>query len=101
MKVRDAGTKISTYRNTECAPTLFFDAPVAWPGGAIIAVELGFRAMSPGGQGEGEGLAETECHIAGRLRCSPAAARLLRNALDKALNMSDRRQDDEAPALVG
>jgi hypothetical protein len=103
VKVRGGVNRITTYRNTETAPTLFFDAPVAWAiHDGVVAIELALRAMVPVGDGEGEGEAgpDTEGHIAARLRCSPEAARRLRDVLDKTLTMLDRPQDAAAAVVA-
>jgi hypothetical protein len=99
MKVPPAVGKIEVYRNTENAPTVFFDAPVAWAlHDGVVAIELALRAMVPHGDGEGPDGPDTEGHVAARLRCSPKAAQRLRDVLDKTLAMLDRPQD--APAAV-
>jgi hypothetical protein len=99
MKVPPAVGKIQVYRNTENAPTVFFDAPVAWSlHDGVVAIELAIRAMAPHGDGEGPEGPDTEGHIAARLRCSPEAARRLRDVLDKTLEKID--QPHAGPAVV-
>jgi hypothetical protein len=100
MKIRSGHSSIAAYRNTETAPVVFFDGPVAWAVlDGVIAIELGVRAMVPVGEGEGEVGAETEGHIAARIRCSPAAARHLRDVIIQTLDMLDRPQNAAATAL--
>jgi hypothetical protein len=100
MKARSSVSLIATYRNTENAPVVFFDGPVAWAlHDGVVAIELGIRAMVPVGQGLGDVGAETESHICGRLRCSPAAARLLGNAIAKTLEMIETPQDAAVPVV--
>jgi hypothetical protein len=99
MKVRGVG-QITTYKNTETAPVIFFDGPVAWAiHDGVVAIELGIRAMVPVGEGEGEVAADTANHVCGRLRCSPGAARLLGSAITKMLEMLERPQDAAAAVL--
>lgn len=101
MNAHSRVSQIATYKNTETAPVIFFDGPVAWAiHDGVVAIELGIRAMVPVGDGEGEVPAGTEGHIAGRLRCSPAAARKLHEAIDKILTMLERSQSADA-AVVG
>ena len=101
MKVCDSVSRITTYRNTENAPTVFFDAPVAWSlHDGVVAIELAIRAMVPHGDGEGPDGPDTEGHIAARLRCSPEAARRLRDVLDKTLERLGRPQDAAAPVVA-
>jgi hypothetical protein len=101
VKVRGGVNRITTYRNTETAPTVFFDAPVAWAiHDGVVAIELGLRAMVPVGDGEGEAGPDIEGHIAGRLRCSPEAARRLRDVLDKTLTRLDRPHDVAAAVVA-
>jgi hypothetical protein len=101
MKVGGGVGRITTYRNNENAPVVHFDAPVAWSlHDGVVAIELAFRAMVPVGDGEGEGGPETEGHIAARLRCSPEAARRLRDVLDKMLAKLEQPQSADAVALV-
>jgi hypothetical protein len=101
MKVRGSVSRITTYRNNENAPVIHFDAPVAWAlHYGVVAVELGFRAMVPHGDGEGECGPDTEGHIAARLRCSPEAARRLRDVLDKMLERLEKPRDAAAPMVA-
>jgi hypothetical protein len=77
-----------------------FDGAVAWAThDGLVAIELGIRAMVPVGNGEGEVGADTESHIAERLRCSPATARHLRDVITSTLDMLDRSQDAAAAVL--
>jgi hypothetical protein len=90
------------YRNTENAPVVYFDFCAAYANhGSTIAVELGIRAMTPiAGESEGEVGADTECHIAGRLRCGLTAAKHLRDVLDKMIEKMERPQV-AAAAMLG
>lgn len=91
---------IPDYRNNDTAPFIFFDQPIAWGTyGGIIQIELGARAMTATHNGEDERPAVTEIHIAARMRCSPVAARKLRDAIDRALVMFDRSQHAAAAAV--
>jgi hypothetical protein len=92
---------MTAYKNTETAPIVFFDGPIAWGTYAgVIQIELGARCMSATTDGEHALPAAVEVHVAARLRCSPSAARKLRDAIDKTLTMLDRPQD-AAAAVVG
>jgi hypothetical protein len=92
--------KILGYLNNENAPFVFFDGPIAWGTyGGIIEIEVGARAMTATHDGENELPAATEIHVVGRLRCSPTAARKLRDAIDRTLTMLDRSQDAMAAAV--
>jgi hypothetical protein len=93
------GAKPSGYVNTLTAPVVYFDAPIVWGAfSGVIQIELGIRASVPSQGGE-DVAAETEVHVSGRLRCSPSAARRLRDALDRALAMLEQPQ--AAAAVVG
>jgi hypothetical protein len=101
VKVPNGVNRITTYRNTENAPVIHFDAPVACAlQDGVVAIELAIRAMVPVGDGEGDVGPDTEGHIAGRLRCSPEAARRLRDVLDKTLERLGRPQDAAAPVVA-
>jgi hypothetical protein len=101
VKVRDGVSRITTYRNTENAPVIHFDAPVAWAlHDGVVAIELAIRAMVPVGDGEGDVGPDTEGHITARLRCSPEAARRLRDVLDKTLERLERPQGAVAPIVA-
>jgi hypothetical protein len=69
-------------------------------GRGVVAIELAIRAMVPHGDGEGPDGPDTEGHIAARLRCSPEAARRLRDVLDKTLERLGRPQDAAAPVVA-
>ena len=71
------------------APLVYFDIVAAY--GAMhgaIEIELATRILVP----KPDGATEVKFLSSGRLRCSPAAATNLRNALDAALKMLEQPQ---------
>jgi len=73
------------YQDVPSAPVIYFDLPVAQGTiGGAIHIELAGRTMCPIPNSSG---VVFRMVTTGRLRCSPAAAELLRNSLDQALKL--------------
>lgn len=84
---------LASYRNSDTAPFLYCDdAPAFGVLNGIIQIELTAHSLSPGMGGTG---VIVENIVTGHLRCTPAAARSLRAALDQALQMAEK--PPEAP----
>jgi hypothetical protein len=94
---------MTDYKNTETAPLIYFDGAIAWGTYAgVVQIELGARAMCATTDGDLGAPAEVAVHVSGRLRCSPAAARQLRDVIDKSLAKPEQPQGPDAVApLVG
>lgn len=84
------------YRDRPDAPVIYFDE-VAANGilNGAVQIELCGRSIIPATDGHA---LQVEFVTTGRLRCSPAAARMLRQALDGALAMLDQPHE---PAPTG
>ena len=81
------------YRNTDSAPIVYFD--IVGANGIMngaIQIELASRVLTPVGA---TGV-EIEFHASGRIRCSPAAATLLRDAIDQSLEMLKQSSEQVA-----
>ena len=86
---------IPIYKNSDTAPFVYFDmAPTYGIMNGAVQIELLARTLIP----KSEGGVQIEFGITGRLRCTPAAARDLRNALDAALKLFD--QAPEVPVAA-
>lgn len=78
------------FHNLGTAPIVYFDlAPTYGVMNGVIQVELAGRTLSPG-PGDATII---DFITTGRLRCSPAAAASLRDAIDKALEMLQQPQN--------
>ena len=76
-------TRTPPYRNVDNAPFVYFDVvPSFGVMNGTVQIELAARTLSPAGRD-----VEVELVACGRLRCSPAAAQALRDAIDKTLKM--------------
>jgi hypothetical protein len=74
----------------DTAPFIYFDvAPTLGTMAGAIQIELAARTLVPS---EG-GKVRAEYVVTGRLRCSPAAAAALRQAIDKALDLLKQLQE--------
>jgi hypothetical protein len=72
-----------SFKNTDASPFIYFDfAPTFGVLGGAVQIELAARVLVPGRTEVG-----VEFVATAHLRCSPAAALDLRNALDQALDM--------------
>jgi hypothetical protein len=90
------GSAPPPYKNADSAPFVYFDiAPVFGTMAGAIQIELASRILSP----TDDRKIATEFVTTGRLRCSPAAARELREAIDKSLELL--AQSQEAPVVAG
>jgi hypothetical protein len=88
-------TQTPPYEDGGTAAFVYFDIAPAWGifNGAV-QVELASRTLVPG---PGEQV-EIKFITTGRVRCSPAAARHLRNALDACLKMLEEPQSQPIAA---
>jgi hypothetical protein len=79
-----------TFRDSDSAPFVYFDNSATFGvlAGAI-QIELVSRILVP----LADGGVKTEFKVTGRLRCSPAAARYLRESIDKSLEMLTKEQE--------
>src|ERR1700692_189654 len=86
------------YENIDTAPFVYFDiSPAHGITGGAIQIELASRILNA----VSDGSVEIKFITSGRLRCSPAAALNLRNAIDAALKMVEQpRQSPVAAAEV-
>jgi hypothetical protein len=83
------------YVDVETVPLIYFDlAPAYGVMSGAIQVELASRTLSPAPNGP----VEVKFITSGRLRCTPAAATHLRNALDAALKMLE--QPHQSPSAA-
>jgi hypothetical protein len=81
------------YKNVDTAPFVYFDiSPTHGTLSGAIQIELAARILNTALDGS----VEIKFITTGRLRCSPAAALNLRNAIDAALKMLEQPQ--QAPA---
>jgi hypothetical protein len=84
------------YKSVSTAPFVYFDfVPTFGTLGGAVQIELAARTLTPLQNG-GVGLETVET---ARLRCTPAAAKFLRDALDGALKMLEQPQS--VPASIG
>jgi hypothetical protein len=78
------------YRDSEIAPIIYFDVvPALGTMNGAIQIELASRTLAPLPDNQ----AQVTFMTTGRLRCSPAAATALREAIDKALKMLQQPQE--------
>jgi len=83
------------YRDPETAPFVYFDvAPTYGVYSGAIQIELASHILTPTAHGG----VRTGFVTTGRLRCSPAAARHLRNAIDEALKFITQAQQSSVAA---
>jgi hypothetical protein len=89
---------VPTFRDPDTAPIVYFDvAPTFGTMNGAVQIELATRVLVP----VPDGSVRLEFVINGRLRCSPAAAASLREALDKSLEMLQQPQAAPAAAAAG
>jgi hypothetical protein len=82
------------YKTVSTCPLIYFDfVPTHGTLGGAVQIELAARTLAPSQQSGGVIIETIEV---GRLRCSPMAAKFLRDALDAALKMLENPQDDHA-----
>src|SRR5258706_7230804 len=87
--------ELLVYENVDTAPFVYFDiSPAHGIIGGAIQIELAARILNA----VSDGSVEIKFITSGRLRCSPAAAMNLRNAIDAALKMLEQPQ--QAPAAT-
>jgi hypothetical protein len=83
------------YDNASSAPFIYFDiAPTYGIFNGAIQIELASRLLAP----NPDGAVEVKFLATGRLRCSPVAAGLLRDAIEAALKMLEQPQQGPAAA---
>jgi hypothetical protein len=86
------------FRDSTSAPFVYFDtAPTFGIMAGTIQVELISRTLVP----TADGGAKPEFQVTGRLRCSPKAAKNLREVLTKALAMLEASSADHTQAAHG
>lgn len=87
--------QVPMFQNRDDVPIIYFDiAPAYGVMNGIVQVELGARILVPH-QDDSVDIRFLSC---GRLRCSPAAAVHLRNAIDAALKMLEQPQPNPVGA---
>jgi hypothetical protein len=83
------------FRDSDTAPIVYFDASATFGVLAgVIQIELVSRVLVPLAGGG----VKMEFLTTGRLRCSPAAAKRLRDAITKSLDMTTQEQQEGAQA---
>lgn len=84
-------------KNAASAPFVYFDnAPVFGTFAGNIEIELASRMLMP--KADGNVMSDMACTA--HLRCSPGAAMILRDALDKALAMLAKQQQEQSEILA-
>jgi hypothetical protein len=84
-------------KNAASAPLVYFDnVPVFGTYGGTIEIELAARHLMP--KPDGSVAADMSC--TGHLRCSPQAAIMMIDALQKALDMLSRQQEERSELLT-
>jgi len=87
--------EVLVYENVDTAPFVYFDiSPTHGILSGAIQIELAARILNTAPDGQ----VEIKFITTGRLRCSPAAAMNLRNAIDAALKMLDQPQQSPVAA---
>ena len=77
------------YKTVSTCPLIYFDfVPTHGIMGGAVQIELAARTLAPSQAG---GVISETIEV-GRLRCSPTAAKFLRDALDAALKMLENPQ---------
>jgi hypothetical protein len=88
-------TELIVYENVDTAPFVYFDiSPTHGILSGAIQIELAGRILNTAP----DGLVDIKFITTGRLRCSPAAATNLRNAIDAALKMLEQPQQSPVAA---
>lgn len=88
---KPSATTAPMIKGSSTAPIVYFDnVPVMGTFSGNIEVELSARALMP--KPDGSVIAEMNCTA--HLRCSPVAAAMLMDALQKSLAMLERQQKD-------
>jgi hypothetical protein len=83
---RPPGIKVAA-GSSELAPFIFFDGVVPYGiSNGVIQLELAANTLVPAGE-----VVRTDVFIVAHLRCSPAAANGLRDAVEKALAMPQQQ----------
>ena len=93
-----ANPPVPPFRDIPTAPFVYFDLAAAYGvlAGAI-EIELAARTLIP----SEDGATKAEIVTTARLRCSPAAAASLGDALTKALEMLRDLQQQSGPSAAG
>jgi hypothetical protein len=82
------------YEDSSAAPFVYFDiVPTHGVMNGAIQIELASRVLTPA-----DGLVAIKFLATGRLRCSPAAAKQLRDAIDVSLKMLELPQEVQTAA---
>jgi hypothetical protein len=99
MPKKPKGPEVSpSFRDSTSAPFVYFDAvPALGIMTGSVQIELVSRTLVP----TVDGGAKPEFQVTGRLRCSPQAARNLRDALNRALTMLEAPPSDQTHAAHG
>jgi hypothetical protein len=85
-----------SFKNPDSTPFIYFDiAPFFGIMAGAIQIELAARTLSP----TQDERISTEFITTAHLRCSPAAARHLREAIDKSLEMLERPHEPLAASV--
>jgi hypothetical protein len=84
------------YEDSAAAPFVYFDL-VATNGimNGAIQIEVASRILAPAGK-----VVAIKFMTTGRLRCSPAAAKMLRDAIDNSLKMLELPQEVQTAASI-
>ena len=84
---------VPLFRNPDTVPFIYFDlAPAYGFMAGIVEVELAARSLIPAPD-----VTTAEIVTTARLRCSPAAAITLRDALNKTLEIATQFREQAAP----
>jgi hypothetical protein len=82
------------YEDNSTAPVVYFDlVPAHGTMNGAVQIELASRILAPA-----EGTVAIKFMTTGRLRCTPAAAKFLRDAIDAALKMQELPQEIQTAA---
>jgi hypothetical protein len=82
------------YEDNSTAPLVYFDlVPAHGTMNGAVQIELASRILAPA-----EGVVAIKFMTTGRLRCTPAAAKFLRDAIDAALKMQELPQEIQTAA---
>lgn len=101
LKGKPTASPAPLLKNAALAPVIYFDnVPVYGVLASNIEIELSARLLMP----KPDGGVSADMTCVGHMRCSIAAARMLRDALDKALEMATVKRvmgpavdDDDEP----
>lgn len=93
LKGKSTPVAAALLKNAGTAPLVYFDnVPVYGTWGGNLEVELATRLLMP----RSDGAVGVDMGCTAHLRCSPAAAMQLIDALTKALDMLSRQQSEKS-----